>query len=536
MPKDSVLGHSCRLSGMDLVDASGGLETRANEHGYVAPMTTLLLIPMMIFAALVVDVGGWFVRADKAQTTADSAALAAVAWMPDLAKATQVALDIAARNGIVDQPGCDGAPSACTPTTLPQVVVSGVSNQRVRVDIYTEGDFYFGSVLEAAPVTIQRNAVAEYVLPVPMGNPSSALGLGTELAAGGVTSNFWLRAMTECESRQTGDFIGAGGGCPTNTNPNHRDEGHTFIIDIPVDGAYEIQARTTCAEFGGQQANASMRFRFFDADDTPLDDHDNVLAPPLSEVVVPRPSTAICPTDGSGWSRTNEPAPWVTIGNASAAGRYVLQAKNPDYYSSIRSLYSLRIIPTGFVGSYSCSRIGATGSASCPSIFAKDYLTAYTHAQMFPSGTIGLAQLYLAEIDDIHAGKTMQVELFDPADGIDSVRIVDPNGDYVDFSWHTIDCLVYSYDCSRGDLGTVSSPIHQTCSGIPCLKQASGISFQNRTIRIAIPLDQSYACAYTAGEPDDCWWKVEYEDNNSNANETTTWGVTLLGDPIHLVE
>jgi hypothetical protein len=225
----------------------------------------------------------------------------------------------------------------------------------------------------------------------------------------------------------------------------------------------------------------------------------------------------------------------VSLGNISTAGRYVLQAKNPGYNANVRSLYSLRIVPSGFVGSWSCSRIGASGTSGCPNIFAKDYLTAYTHAQMFPGGTIGLAQLYLAEIAAVHAGKTMQVELFDPADGIDSVRILDPHGQYVDFSWYTVDCRLYSYDCVRGDLGSSSSPLHQTCSGVPCLEQASGISFQDRTIKISIPLDAGYTCNHPAGQPEDCWWKVEYADTDANANETTTWGVTLSGDPVHLI-
>lgn len=515
--------------------AGVGRRPDGHERGYVLPMTALLLIPLMIFSALAVDVGAWYVKADKAQKTADAAALAGVVWMPDLTKATQVAKDTARRNGFADQAGCDGAPDDCHPTVFPQVVVSRAGAQQLRVDVFTRGEVYFGSVILPHGVDLWRNAVAEYVLPVPLGNPTSTLGMGTDTAAGGFVSNFWLRAMTECEARSTGDFIGAGGSCPVNTNPNHRDEGHTFIVDVPLTGvSYDIQARTTCAEFGGDQANASMRFRLFDTDNTPLDDNDNVLAAPLTEVTVPRPSTAICPVNGSGWSRTADPAPWITIGTVNRSGRYVLQAKNPNYNANIRSLYSLRVVPHG--QSATCTRIGATGTSGCPNIFAKDYLTAYTHAQMFPSGTIGQAQLYLAEITPQHAGKTMQVELFDPADGIDDVKIVDPQGNRVDFSWYTIDCSAYGYLCSRGDLGTPAAPIHQTCAGVPCLKQATGISFQDRTIRILIPLAANYSCLATSGQPDNCWWKVEYEDTDANANETTTWGVTVKGDPVHLIE
>ena len=231
-----------------------------------------------------------------------------------------------------------------------------------------------------------------------------------------------------------------------------------------------------------------------------------------------------------------DPAPWIEIGRLSAAGRYALQAKNPEASGGIRSLYSLRIVPVGRTGSYSCSRIGPDGTPGCPNIVAKDYLTSYTNAKMFPGGTIGRAELHLAEIEPFYAGSTMRVELFDPADGIDAVRILDPEGNYMSFRWYTVDCVTYGYKCGSGDLGSRASPISQTCSGVSCLRQDSSYSLQDRTAVLEIPLPNDYECAEPAGQPRDCWWKVEYEDTNVNANETTTWGVTILGDPVHLIE
>ncbi len=37
----------------------------AGVRGYVLPMKALLLIPLMIFAALAVDVGAWYVKEDR---------------------------------------------------------------------------------------------------------------------------------------------------------------------------------------------------------------------------------------------------------------------------------------------------------------------------------------------------------------------------------------------------------------------------------------------------------------------------------------
>ncbi|MEM7273308.1 MAG: pilus assembly protein TadG-related protein [Actinomycetota bacterium] len=531
-------GPGADAPAVDEPDAGDGptdSERPAESAGYILPTTALLMLPLMIFAALAVDVGSWYAEAAQAQKAADAAALAGVPLLATEAEAIAVAKDVAARNGYVDQPGCDVLP--CTPTAFPQVVVTRLALNQLRVDIFTTADMMFGRVVSDEPVEIERSGTAEHAPQVPLGNPTSTLGSATDVASGGYVPNYWLRASSDCEGRATGDFIGAGGGCP-NTNPNHRDEGHTFIVDVPVAGSYVLQARTSCFERGGAQANASMRFRVFPADTTPLDDDDNTTLPPMADVTVDRPGTDICPADGSGWSRNYDPAPWVTITNLSNAGRYVMQAKNPAPTANVRSLYSLRVVPASQAGAYnySCSRVGAAGSSGCPNILAKDYLTTLTAAEMFPSGSVGKTEVFLAEIAEFYAGETMRIELFDPADGIDVVRIVDPNGNYVDFSWYSVDCSLYNYRCGRGDYGTKASPITQTCSGTPCISQKDGYSFQDRTAMLEIPLPSDYSCAAPSGQPPDCWWRVEYEDNNSSVIDTTTWGVTILGDPVHLID
>lgn len=527
----------------------------ATEGGYIIGLTALLLIPMLVFTAFATDVGAWYVRAQEVQRAADAAALAAVVWMPDENKAASVALDVAARNGFVDQVDSVDAFGNPDPTdlsdfddpnaSLPQVKVTRIGRQQVRVEIRAEGEVFFGSVVESfeAP-KITRFATAEYILPVPMGNPTSALGSGSD-TVNGDQDNFWLRAMGECEPRQTGDFIGSSSpSCiPTPVNPNHRPAGHTFVLDIPEGqgGKYKVQTRLSCAEFGGQQANASMRFTLYPPDATPLDDFDNTSQAPVggTPITIHRPDASICPADGSGWSRASDPAPWVDISSwALAEGRWVLQAKNPAAAASVRSLYSLRLDPLAVPGG-ACSRLGPSGTPACPSIFAVDFLTVYSHGQMFDPAAGGRAELYLAEVDDdIHAGKTLEITMFDPAEGIDVTRILDPSGNPVPVSWRTIDVDEYGYTGFGSEL--VTTPVSQTCGGVPCVSESNAdsgptYSFQNRTIRmlVDIPVD---SCVEIAGEPDNCWWKVLYEDSDANANETTTWSVRVIGDPVRLIE
>lgn len=503
------------------------------ESGHIMAMTAMLLIPLMSFAALATDIGGWYGEAAKIQRASDAAAMAGVALFPNESAAAAEAVAVAARNGYVDQPGCDTLP--CTPTSYPQVITTRVDSRRLRVDIIATANVFFGRVVMDDDITVQRSATAERIPDLPIGNPTSALGTGSDVGVDGFVANHWLRASAECGLRLWGDFIGASGGCPS-TNPNYRAEGHTFVVEVPLDGSYDVQARLTCWEigYGGMDAQGSMRFRLFPSDNTPYDDDDNVLLPMLAEVTVDRPSTSICPSDGSGWGRNLEPAPWITIDTVNSAGRYVMQAKNVENYLP-QANYSLRVVPTGSGDNVSCSRIGPSGTSGCPNIQAKDYLTATTHNDLYPPGPIGLSTIYIAEVSSDYAGNTLRVEMFDPADGIDIVRIRDPQGNYASFTWFSIDCQVYAYNCGAGDYGTETSQISQTCGGASCVTQSGGYSFQDRTIYIDIPLADGYTCSTPPGEPENCWWQVEYEDNDSSLHDTTTWGATIAGDPIRLV-
>ncbi len=535
----------------------------SNQSGYVLATTALLLIPLMIFAAFAVDVGAWYVEADQAQRAADSASLAAVVRMPDEPNATQAAFDVAASNGYTDQPGCTGTVADCRSAleagsvASPQVLVIPTGTQSVKVHVLTNADSYFGQVV-LDNITLDRFASARYILPVPMGNPTNVLGGGSELIEGS-QSNYYLRAMTECENRRTGDFIGAGGGCTGtgydpgnpdagNTNPNHVDEGHKFIIDIPGTGSWELQARLTCAEaFGSTQANAPMRFTLYPGDNTDLDDQDNLLLPILTTVTVQDPTddvSANCDDDGDGnndWAWDNEPAPWVTIqDNMTIDGHYVMFAKNTAYDANRRTLYSLRVVPTGTASnaSWTCSRIGATPLADCPNLWAESFLTTYTHTDMFdPAVSSQFSELFLAEVAEVHAGKRMEVVLFDPADGIENMKILDPSGVAQNLEWWTIDCAEYNYPTvgCTGDYGSPASPITQTCGTDPCLKQEGAYSFQDKTVKLFIDIPTNYACEVIVAQPDNCWWTVEYETSGT-ASETTTWGVRIIGDPVRLTE
>ena len=135
--------------------------------------------------------------------------------------------------------------------------------------------------------------------------------------------------------------------------------------------------------------------------------------------------------------------------------------------------------------------------------------------------TAGRQTFYLAQIDAVHAGKTMQITLHDPGDvsGNAYLRILSPNGNAYNYA-------TFSYSATKGRTGT----------NVNVIQTANGSSlYDNQQLTILIPLPTGYGSSglRPPGETEDGWWKIEYEVNGGN--DTTTWQVAIRGSPVHLV-
>jgi Flp pilus assembly protein TadG len=143
----------------------GTNRTRA-ERGLAIVMTGLMIIPLMIFAALGVDLAAWYARISDIQRAADAAALAGAVWMPNLTRATTEANASLRSNGFVN-----GVDNIITEVERGSTVTS------VRVTVTdTDVDRYFSNVFRDTPATISRHAEAEYNLPLPLGSPLNYFG------------------------------------------------------------------------------------------------------------------------------------------------------------------------------------------------------------------------------------------------------------------------------------------------------------------------------------------------------------------------
>ncbi|MDH3683368.1 MAG: Tad domain-containing protein [Acidimicrobiia bacterium] len=511
------------------------------------PMTALLLIPLMIFAALATDVGAWYIRADQTQRAADSAALAGTVWLPDQASATQAALDVAARNGFRDPAwvAVNGG-TANASVSVPGLTADG----GLRVDITTQSPSFFGAVVLDS-INIERRAVAAVTPPVRMGNPSNGLGTGNlDSSELGITPDgVWLSLNGWCQDHQQGDpfsvgFFGAvqaGGvhwdacGTPNmGPNPTLNPDGYTFIVDVPPGAgqvALEVFEPGLCTDanpadllysaednfWGGPRLN----FRVFANDNTELNHDDNLASAPVV-------NTLYQLTDCTGGSGAG--GRWYTVytipAGAANEGRWYIQANvRQNVLEYNLNSFALRARP--IADTQLCTSVL---NPTCPDIYALDWLSLYRPS--FGGGAIAgqPAEFFLADISDEHAGSTVEITMFDPGEGMDNVQFLDPAGNEVDFDFRLANCSVGSMCSNPAVWPDTADAANDTCSSVPCL-DVTASRFQDQWIVITSDLDPSYNCG------GNCWWKVRYTPiSGITVTDRTTWSVRVVGGPVHLVD
>ena len=209
------------------------------ERGYVLIMSALLMLPLLAFAGFAIDVGAWYVHANRMQRAADAAALAGVVWMPNDERAETVALDTAKANGF------DDAAADITVTVTP------VGSRRLRVRITdTDSPMYLSSIF-LNQVDIRRQSLAEYVQSVPMGSPDNTVGNDpTRWTTPGYTPPYyWLNTSGPNGRKANGDRHTAGvcdafSGCSGTTNLEYSDDGYLYRLNVdvrPASGDLHVQ-------------------------------------------------------------------------------------------------------------------------------------------------------------------------------------------------------------------------------------------------------------------------------------------------------
>jgi Flp pilus assembly protein TadG len=357
-----------------------------------------------------------------------------------------------------------------------------------------------------------------------------------------VPRDVWGAIITAGGFRENGDryapaFLGGGaGGSPGSANPNYDADGYDYTVQLSggaTNGTVWLFDPMFCATGdnghggsfgagdhwtdhpGGQViAPVAVTYTLFDMNGTPINTADDTqIGAPVTydpgtstmgdfsgDFGVPQNSTYANRVDCSGNPAHNR---WVQFATGLTEGTYRVNVNTSAAPGNLN------------VGGENMFSIYANASGGKVRVYGSGRMAAYANVDD------GISQFYLTQIEAIHKGKTIEVKLFDPGEtnGDAFLKILSPDGDaynYVPFSWKSDD----------GRSGTSVVEL-QTSNG--------GALFNNRLVTITIPLPTDYGSRgltpSTESEPG--WWKIEYRMDD--ANDTTTWEVSIVENPVHLV-
>lgn len=357
---------------------------------------------------------------------------------------------------------------------------------------------------------------------------------GTNLASQG----FWGAMFTSGGWRENGDKygpmnLGNGTGLPSGTaSPTYDADGYDYTLELPGgSGQVRLFDPMFCAtgdnghggSFGagdhwtspGTINPVAITYYLYDTQGTVGDTTDDG-APiatlhydPGSATMgdfsgrfgTPGNSTAANRQDCSADPAHNQ---WVTMASGLADGFYRLNVN-----TSVDSM-------NANVGAENLFSIWVKSGGEAR-VYGGGRMAAYTNLDT------GQQRFYFAQVEAVHAGKTMEIHLFDPGEsnGNAYLRLLSPDGN----NYHR---QTFSWTSDDGRSGSNVDQI-QTSNG--------SALFNNREITILVPLPASYGQG-GLNPPGDAtneqgWWIIEYE--LSSGNDTTTWSVDIRGNPVHLV-
>ncbi len=526
-------------------------DVRRGERGQVLVLFTLAVFVILGASAVAVDASWWWYNQQLMHRAAEAAALAGAIHLPgDVPTAVSVARAEAAKNSY--QHGADGVSIA--------VRQDPVNIRRLEVDIDAPVTTFFANAIGLSSVDAKVSASAEYALPVPMGSPQGYYGVYELVSWDGIDSTgpttaavpsaaddgstlasqgLWGAAITLGGFRRNGDAIS-----PANNdgdpNPDHQDGGHHYQVIIPEgssNGRVYLFDATFCAVgqdptgriylgtgdhwIGEGGRPVTTEFTLWDTRQTPWVTGDDIQVAykifsgedqvdkgdyrgnaEYSDGNYNGSNSDDCSGD------TTYHNTWWPLMSGLAPGTYRLQVQTTSEANSgtnAENMYGIQAI--------------ATGGPSSPRVHGLGRMVSYNNIDG------SLATFYLAQIEAVHAGKTMQIRLFDPGDvgGNAYLRLKRPGATaYANAS--------FSYTATNGTSGTNVNVIQTARDGKSL--------FNNHWIDISVPLGSDYGQGADdltpTGESEPGWWKVEYTISRGG-NDTTTWEVNLKGNPVHLV-
>ena len=562
-------------------------DMRLRQRGQVLVIFVSSLMLMLSMCAIVVDISWYWANTLRLQRAADAAALSGVVDLPgDIDSARIDAANAAGQNGFSLTSSCDGNNN---PTANPGICVYPDPNNDRQLDVSmdTPVTTFFMRLIGIRTVTAARWAKAQWELPVPMGTPLSYYGIyqlcsvsGTcsaepDAVSGTLPSQGFFGAIEgEGSNRGTGDaFAPYYDGKPT-VNTQYTAKGYDYTVTVPGNFAtvwvYDPTFCATATKTSGSghagtgdhwlgpnnPTGVSTYYQLLNTNNLPLKPQAWTKIADSGSLFVNENQIDTGATYGSAtltnYADQGTPSGYAdckagAIGS-SAVGGYWHNKWWPLATNVPAGTYYLRVMVTdpnnqagnldeSFENMFSLEVTGGASGGVNPRIYGNGRMATYANID---SGT---QTFYLAQISrSVGAGKTMEIDLFDPGDvGQRSwLQLLSPDGsvanNYATFNF-TADDNATAYTSGTG-VTCLQTYGGSTGASAPsgCPNYTSGGTFyQNSWVKILINLPSTYGSTglQPAGDPSAGWWKVKY--TVASANDTTTWIASVRGNPVHLI-
>jgi hypothetical protein len=519
-----------------------------DDRGQVIVVAALLMTLLLAIVGVGVDISWYQFNLIRMQRAADAAALAGVVYLPgNQAGAFSAANAEATKNGFTN--GVGGV------TVVPRT--DAINNRMLEVTIQGPVQTYFARLLGTSSVPGSRIARAEFVLPVPMGSPQDYFGVATlcrnsdapsscptVASATGVgtlaSQGFWGAVETRGTNRSNGDAYSTYYNPSPTVNAGYDPNGYSYIVELPAGtagGAVWIFDPIFCAtglrttapfqplgmgDYWFSTAltrNVTTAFKLWDMNETPYSSADDTLIATDGGLF-----TNMDYVDkGPNYSGNRDYGGYAGASSADCAASPYHNAWWRLASGLSEGQYRLQVVTSG----------GTTGQNALNDFGIQVTTTFGTGARIYGQSRMcaevnvasSTALFYIAQVDAVHAGKTLEIRLFDPGDITNTtLRIKQPTATgYADASFKFT--------------ATGSSGGAPTSGGPQASLQTSNTTtkfYNNQWVTLSIPLPADYRAPTPPGETQPGWWKIEYTVGTTG-QDITTWEVNIRGNPVHLV-
>ena len=181
----------------------------------------------------------------------------------------------------------------------------------------------------------------------------------------------------------------------------------------------------------------------------------------------------------------------------------------------------------------------ASATGGTPRLYGIGAMQAFT--PLSANGSTVQSEFYLAQIDAVHAGKTLQISLWDPGDTnplTADITILIPTSSGWTATPVTYSATQGTTNSGRAD-GTSGKPncatnSRTTASTSPINTFTSGGNTTGKFNGCWLTIVASIPTTYAADQQG--WWKIRYTmSGTGTSNDVTTWKADIRGNPVHLV-